>query len=33
MLNVTPHVAQNITKQRGSNIDARTTGHVGYAIS
>ncbi len=31
--NVTPHVAQNITKQRGSNIDARTTGHVGYAIS
>jgi transposase len=31
--NVTPHVAQNITKRRGSNIDARTTGHVGYAIS
>ena len=31
--NVTPHVAQNITKQRGSNIDERTTGHVGYAIS
>jgi transposase len=31
--NVTPHVAQNITKHRGSNIDARTTGHVGYAIS
>jgi transposase len=30
---VTPHVAQNITKQRGSNIDERTTGHVGYAIS
>ena len=30
---VTPHVAQNITKRRGSNIDARTTGHVGYAIS
>jgi len=26
--NVTPHVAQNITKQRGSNIDDRTTGHV-----
>ena len=31
--NVTPHVAQNITKHRGSNIDARTTGQVGYAIS
>ena len=31
--NVTPHVSQNITKHRGSNIDARTTGHVGYAIS
>jgi IS5 family transposase len=30
---VTPHFAQNITKRRGSNIDARTTGHVGYAIS
>lgn len=31
--NITPHVAQNITKQRGSNIDERTTGHPGYAIS
>jgi len=31
--NVTPHVAQNITKRRGSNIDERTTGHPGYAIS
>jgi transposase len=31
--NVTPHVAQNITTRRGSNIDDRTTGHVGYAIS
>lgn len=31
--NVTPHVAQNINKQRGSKIDERTTGHVGYAIS
>jgi len=31
--NVTPHIAQNITKRRGSNIDARTTKHVGYAIS
>ena len=30
--NVTPHVAQNITKQRRSNIDGRTTGHAGYAI-
>ena len=30
---VTPHVSQNITTQRGSNIDDRTTGHVGYAIS
>jgi transposase len=30
---VTPHVAQNITKRRDSNIDERTTGHVGYAIS
>jgi transposase len=31
--NVTPHVAQNITKQRGSNIDARTTSQPGYAVS
>jgi transposase len=31
--NVTPHVAQNITRQRGSTIDERTTGHAGYAIS
>ena len=31
--NVTPHIAQNITARRGSNIDARTSGHVGYAIS
>jgi hypothetical protein len=31
--NVTPHVAQNITQQRGSNIDGGTTWHVGYAIS
>jgi transposase len=31
--NVTPHVAQNITKRRGSNVDARTTGQAGYAIS
>jgi IS5 family transposase len=31
--NITPHVAQNITERRGSNIDARTTGHIGYALS
>lgn len=31
--NVTPHVAQNITTQRGSAIDARTTRHVGYEVS
>ena len=32
-LNVTPHVAQNITDHRGSNIDGRTTRHAGYRIS
>jgi transposase len=32
-INVTPHVAQNIHKHRGSNVDARTTRHVGYEIS
>jgi transposase len=32
-LNVTPHVAQNITAHRGSNIDVRTTRHAGYRIS
>ncbi|MGH7295016.1 MAG: transposase, partial [Polyangiaceae bacterium] len=26
-------VSQNITTRRGSNIDDRTTGHAGYAIS
>lgn len=31
-LNVTPHVAQNDTNRR-SAIDARTTRHVGYALS
>lgn len=31
--NVTPHVAQNITKHRGSMIDGRTTAPPGYAIS
>lgn len=30
---VTPHVAQNITAQRGSNIDGRTTRHEGYGLS
>jgi hypothetical protein len=32
-IGVTPHVAQNITAYRGSNIDARTTRHAGYALS
>ncbi len=32
-IGVTPHVAQNINAQRGSNIDGRTTRHVGYRIS
>jgi IS5 family transposase len=32
-LGVTPHVAQNITTHRGSNIDARTTRHEGYRAS
>jgi transposase len=31
--NVTPHVAQNITENRGSAIDDRTTRHPGYSIS
>jgi transposase len=30
--NVTPHVAQNITENRGSAIDDRTTRHPGYSI-
>jgi transposase len=30
---VTPHVAQNITEQRDSAIDARTTRHPGYSMS
>jgi len=33
VMNLTPHVAQNITAHRGSNIDARTTRHAGYRIS
>jgi transposase len=32
-LTITPHVAQNITDYRGSNIDGRTTRHAGYRIS
>ncbi len=32
-LGVTPHVAQNVNPQRGSNIDGRTTRHVGYRLS
>lgn len=32
-LNVTPHVAQNIGKHRGSAIDVRTTSPPGYAVS
>ena len=30
---VTPHVAQNISGRRGSNIDGRTVRHPGYALS
>jgi transposase len=30
---ITPHVAQNITAYRGSNIDGRTTRHTGYRLS
>ena len=32
-MNVTPHVARNITEHRGSGIDGRTTRHPGYAVS
>jgi transposase len=32
-LNVTPHVAQNVNRNGGSVIDARTTRHTGYALS
>jgi IS5 family transposase len=32
-LNIVPHVAQNISGNRGSAIDGRTTRHAGYAIS
>ena len=30
---VTPHVARNMSDQRRSAIDARTTRHPGYAVS
>src|SRR5262245_16136700 len=30
---VTPHIAQNISGRRGSNVDGRTTRHEGYAVS
>jgi transposase len=32
-LGMTPHVAENITKHRGSVIDQRTTRHPGYGVS
>ena len=32
-IDVTPHVAQNVTRRGGSAIDGRTTWHVGYEIS
>jgi hypothetical protein len=32
-LKVTPHVARNLQRPGGSAIDARTTQHMGYAIS
>jgi transposase len=32
-LNVTPHVAQNISDRRGSRLDNRTTRHAGYRLS
>ena len=32
-INVTPHVAQNLTRSGGSAIDDRTTRHTGYEIS
>ena len=31
-MNATPHVAQNISAHRGSNIDGRTTRHPGYGL-
>ena len=31
--NVTPHVAQNVSRPGGSAIDGKTTRHKGYAVS
>jgi hypothetical protein len=31
-MNVAPHVAQNVTAHRGSNIDGRTARHAGYQV-
>jgi transposase len=33
VLNVTPHIAQNITEHRGSAVGSRTTRHAGYDVS
>jgi transposase len=33
LLGFTPHVARQVTAQRGSTVDARTTRHAGYAES
>jgi transposase len=30
---VTPHIAQNVSGRRGSNVDGRTTRHEGYGLS
>jgi transposase len=30
---ITPHIAQNITTHRGSNVDGRTVRHAGYRLS
>jgi transposase len=32
-MQITPHVAQHVTRSGGSAIDARTTRHAGYALS
>lgn len=32
-IGVTPHVAQNTSRNGGSAIDGRTTRHAGYAVS
>lgn len=33
VMNITPHVAQNVARPGGSAIDGRTTRHAGYAVS